>query len=386
MGPKLSNYSAAGSKRPNHIPALDGVRLAAVGLVMLHHITSGSHTSFLLRLVGMQHDNGIGPPLFFVLSGTLLTTVILDARHTENRYRNFLLRRALRIFPLYFGYLGLLTVDTWIQTGKPPVHLWVFALFSQNIFVNYADHIGSVLHTYHLWTIAVQDQFYLIWPLLLWRCNSNRQMRMLCYAGIAFSFLSRVALLDPTFPPEYAVRSLPAVSCCMCLGGLLALERREKTILTHFFLKSLIPLSLVCWVWMWHGLFFNSPLGSLFGYPLVALTCTAIVARAFQPTSVVARVLGSKIFATGGKKYAFAMYMFHPALLNFFLVLSIPSLAVRLALAFATTIVVAGLSYRFIESPFLHMQVGRGKRRGSEPARAPVGSTLATPVPVGRTG
>ena len=376
----MSNYSAASHKRPNHIPALDGVRLVAVGLVILHHITSGSHSSFLLRLIGMQHDNGIGPPLFFVLSGALLTTVILDTRHTENRYGNFLLRRMLRIFPLYFGYLGLLTVATWIETGRPPVHLWVFALFSQNIFVNYAGHTGSVLHTYHLWTIAVQDQFYLLWPLLLWRCNSNRQMRLLCCAGIAFSFLSRVVLLNPAFPPEYTVRSLPAVAGCMCLGGLLALERVERTILTPFFLKSLIPLTFACAVWMWHGLVFNSPLGSLIGYPLVALTCTAVVASALQPTSVIARVFGSKIFATGGKKYAFAMYMFHPALLNFFVLLSIPSLVVRLALFFASTVVISGLSYRFIESPFLHMQVGRGKKRSSEPARAPVGSTFANPV------
>jgi peptidoglycan/LPS O-acetylase OafA/YrhL len=290
----------------------------------------------------------------------------------------------LRIFPLYFGYLGLLTVATWIQTGMPPVHLWVFALFSQNIFVDYAGHTGSVLHTYHLWTIAVQDQFYLLWPLLLWRCDSTRQMRRLCYTGIAFSFLSHVVLLNPAFPAEYTVRSLPAVSCCMCLGGLLALERREKTALTPFFLKSLIPLSLACAVWMWHGLVFNSPLGSLVGYPLIALTCASVVAWALQPSSIVARVLGSKIFATGGKKYAFAMYMFHPCLLNFFVLLSIPSLVVRLALFFTTTVVVSGLSYRFIESPFLHMQVGRGKTRSSEPARAPVGSPVATmsPVPV----
>jgi peptidoglycan/LPS O-acetylase OafA/YrhL len=380
MGPRLSNYPVSSIKRPNHLPALDGVRFVAVGLVILHHITSGSHSSFLLHLVGMQHDNGIGPPLFFVLSGALLTTVILDTRHTDNRYRNFLLRRMLRIFPLYFGYLSLLTVATWIQFGRRPVHLWVFALFSQNIFVNYAGHTGSVLHTYHLWTIAVQDQFYLLWPLLLWRCNSNRQMRLVCFAGIAFSFISHVVLVHPAFPREYTARSLPAVACCMCLGGLLALERREKTVLTPVFLKSLIPLSLACAVWMWHGLVFNSSLGSLLGYPLVALTCTSVIAWALQPTSAIARILSSKILATGGKKYAFAMYMFHPCLLNFFVLLSIPSLIVRLALFFATTIVVSALSYRFIESPFLHMHVGRGKKRSSEPVGALVGSAVATPV------
>jgi peptidoglycan/LPS O-acetylase OafA/YrhL len=380
MGQALSNYLAASRKRSNHIPALDGVRLVAVGLVILHHITSGAQRSFFLHLINMQHDNGIGPPLFFVLSGTLLTTVILDARYAENRYRNFLLRRMLRIFPLYFGYLGLLTIATWIETGSLPSHLWVFALFSQNIFVYYAGHTSSVLHTYHLWTIAVQDQFYLIWPLLLWRCNSNRQMRLLCSAGIVFSVLSHVVLLYPGFPEEYAMRSLPAVAGCMCLGGLLALERREKTVLTPIFLKSLIPLSLACALWMWHGLVFTSPLGSVVGYQLVAMTCAAVIAWALQPTSMVSRILGSKIFAIGGKKYAFGMYMIHPCILNFCVHLGIRSLALRLALFFASTIVISGLSYRFYESPFLHIQVGRGRKRGSE-AAAPVsiGTPFANP-------
>lgn len=380
MGHALSNSLATSRKRPNHIPALDGVRLVAVGLVILHHITSGAHTSFFLHLINMQHDNGIGPPLFFVLSGTLLTKVILDARNAENRYRNFLLRRALRIFPLYFGYLGLLTLATRVETGKLPSYLWVFALFSQNIFVYYAGHTSSVFHTYHLWTIAVQDQFYLIWPLLLWRCNSNRQMRLLCSAGIVLSVLSHVVLLYPGFPQEYAMRSLPAVAGCMCLGGLLALEGREKTILTPIFLKSLIPLSLVCALWMWHGLVFMSPLGSVVGYQLVALTCAAVIARALQPTSMIARTLGSNFFATGGKKYAFGMYMLHPCLLNFVDLLGIHSLAVRLTLFLASTIVLSGLSYRFYESPFLHIQVGGRKKRSSE-AAAPksIGTTFANP-------
>jgi len=75
-------------------------------------VTQGARSSLFLHLIGLQRDNGIGPSLFFVLSGVLLTTVILDTRHTERRYRNFLTRRVLRIFPLYFGYLTLATVAT----------------------------------------------------------------------------------------------------------------------------------------------------------------------------------------------------------------------------------------------------------------------------------
>ena len=155
------------SLRDIHLPALDGVRLLAVALVILHHVTSGSRATVLLHLAGMQHGNGVGRLLFFVLSGALLTTILDETRSTERRYRNFLTRRALRIFPLYFGYLLAAAIATLVVTGSGPRHFWVYCLFVQNIFVHTAEQTGSILHTYHLWTISVQDQFYVIWPLLL---------------------------------------------------------------------------------------------------------------------------------------------------------------------------------------------------------------------------
>src|SRR5260370_22764723 len=104
--------------RSKYIPALDGVRFLAVAFVILHHLTRGSQTYIVLHLLGLQEGNGIGPPLFFVLSGVLLTSVIIDARGTEHRYRNFLTRRALRILPLYLGYLGVAIAATLLLTGR----------------------------------------------------------------------------------------------------------------------------------------------------------------------------------------------------------------------------------------------------------------------------
>jgi len=357
------------STRPKHLPALDGVRLLAVGLVILHHLTSGSHSSVILHLIGLQRGNGLGPPLFFVLSGALLTTVIIDSRDSANRYRNFLLRRVLRIFPLYFAYLAAAIIATWVTTGSPPQNFWVFAFFLQNVFPNTASSTGSVINTYHLWTIAVQDQFYVIWPLLLWKCKNDRQMRYLCYAGIAFSIVFQIIILHPSITPELMGRSLPARAGTMCLGALIALERREKTILTPLMLKSLLPLGFVVAIWMWHGLDFFSPFGSVVGMQLVGLICAAFIATALQPSSWVARTLGSKFFALGGKKYAFGIYMFHPSLLNICINLSLPSKALRLAIFFVSAVVVSGLSYRYYESPFLHMPIGRNN--SPQPAAPP---------------
>jgi peptidoglycan/LPS O-acetylase OafA/YrhL len=344
--------------RSKHIPALDGVRLLAVGLVMLHHLTRGSQTSIVLHLMGLQVGNGLGPPLFFVLSGVLLTTVIIDARGTERRYRNFLARRALRILPLYLAYLGVAIVATFLFAGRHLQNIWVFALFLQNTFLTAASKTGSVLPMYHLWTLAVQDQFYLLWPLLLWKCDSVRKMRYLCVAGIILSFGARLIIIHPLLTPEIFGRILPARAGEICLGALLALDLREQTALSGILRKALLPLSAVLAIWMWHGLSLTTSFGSVIGLQFIAVTSAALIAVALKPSTGIARVLGSKFFALGGKKYAFGMYMFHPLMLTICMSLPIASKGLRLTLFAISTVVISGLSYRYLESFFLHMKVG----------------------------
>jgi peptidoglycan/LPS O-acetylase OafA/YrhL len=362
--------------RSKHIPALDGVRLLAVGLVMLHHLTSGSHASIVLHLVGLQAGNGLGPPLFFVLSGVLLTTVIIDARGTEHRYRNFLTRRALRIFPLYLGYLGVAMVATFWLTDRHLHNVWVFALFLQNTFLTAASKTGSVLPMYHLWTLAVQDQFYLLWPLLLWRCDSIRKMRYLCLAGIILSFGARIIITHPSLTPELFGRILPARAGEMCLGALVALDLRERTALSSLLRKALLPLSAVLAIWMWHGLSLTTSFGSVIGLQLIAVTSAALIAAALKPSTWTARVLGSKFFALGGKKYAFAMYVFHPLMLEICMSVPIASKGLRLTLFAISTVLISGLSYRYLESFFLHMKVGGTVSKVDVPVSPP----LETPV------
>lgn len=353
--------------RSRHIPALDGVRFLAVSFVILHHLTRGSQTSIVLHLLGLQQGNGLGPTLFFVLSGVLLTTVIIDARGTEHRYRNFLARRALRILPLYLGYLGVAIVATFLLTGRHLQNLWVFAFFLQNTFLTAASNTGSVLPMYHLWTLAVQDQFYILWPLLLWRCDSIRKMRYLCVAGIILSFVARLIITHPSLTPDLFGRILPAQTGSMCLGALVALDLREKTALSGILRKALLPLSAMLAIWMWHGLSLTASLGSVFGLQLIAVTSAALIAVALKPSTWIARVLGSKFFALGGKKYAFAMYVFHPLMLEICISLPIASKALRLSLFGISTLVISGLSYRYLESFFLHIKVGAPASRAGVP-------------------
>ena len=93
-------------------------------------------------------------------------------------------------------------------------------------------------------------------------------------------------------------------------------------------------------------------------HDLIALTSAALIAVALEPSSWIARLLGSKFFALGGKKYAFAMYIFHPLILEICTSLPIASKGLRLSLFAISTVLISGLSYRYLESYFLHMKVG----------------------------
>lgn len=160
------------------IPAMDGLRGIAVLLILLFHAPGLraliDHEYW--RAVGRQF--WIGVDIFFVLSGYLITRVLIESRDRQNYFRGFYWRRALRILPAYWTVLILTGIATWwLQPdlyqnylGLLPRHL----LFVQNwpVVVNgvFTDEWALA----PLWSIAVEEQFYLVWPLLLWATPLHR--------------------------------------------------------------------------------------------------------------------------------------------------------------------------------------------------------------------
>jgi peptidoglycan/LPS O-acetylase OafA/YrhL len=142
-----------------HLPALDGMRGAAVLLVVTYHF-------------GLLRFGWAGVWLFFVLSGYLITSILLETRSLGlgSFLGRFYWRRFLRIFPLYFGFIGLVMV-AWLFTGFPSgagtQFPWL-ATFSYNIYMALAHKVGLEQAFHHLWSISTEEQFYLVWPLLIW--------------------------------------------------------------------------------------------------------------------------------------------------------------------------------------------------------------------------
>ena len=159
------------------MPQLDSLRAFAVGAVMLVHFNYP-----FLAFVPL----GLGVPLFFVLSGFLITGILLRGQPTAECIGGFYLRRGLRLFPLYFLVVAIIAVfsqelrDAWPYYAFYGVNFWV----AKNMQWGVATHF---------WTLAVEEQFYLLWPLVV-LFTPRRVLAYLCVSLIPISLAFRVAM------------------------------------------------------------------------------------------------------------------------------------------------------------------------------------------------
>lgn len=215
-----------------HILALDGIRGLAILMVMLSHFLMPEffrdNTHYRILQMGW-----LGVDLFFVLSGFLITGILSDTRHKASGYwSGFIKRRLLRIFPLYYGSV-LIVWLTILFVEKAPDRLqgydsfgWFFA-FAPNIAMALKDNWLYHSHVFslnHLWSVAIEEQFYLLWPLVVWLLP-QRILLFLCALIVVGSTSIRLST-DVHFGHEWTLASYTLPWCRMdglAIGGFLAI-------------------------------------------------------------------------------------------------------------------------------------------------------------------
>jgi peptidoglycan/LPS O-acetylase OafA/YrhL len=212
------------------IPELDGLRGLAILAVMLFHYAP--ETGPLHFLAPALMIGWIGVDLFFVLSGYLITGILLDTAGRPGYYRNFIIRRGLRILPLYYACLVLYGVVTYY----PYPFDWKDFLHATGWYFGYFGNVKAFLENgwprmailTPLWSLQVEEQFYLTFPLLVWALKRRTLAMVLAGATVAALAIRTAMTLAM---PANLIGTYVLTPCRMdalAMGGLIAIAVRER--------------------------------------------------------------------------------------------------------------------------------------------------------------
>ena len=275
---------------------LDGLRGVAVLLVLLSHAIAEPLQYRIIpldsALKAVFNTGWIGVDLFFVLSGFLITGILLDTKGEPRWWSNFVARRALRIFPLYYGALILLFVilprlTHWSDPEFAVLQAnqkwyWTYAV---NLLIGLTSEHSTPLHTGHLWSLSLEEQFYLIWPLVVWVCSPGKLLRV-CVLVAVSGLVFRVALVMHDPQAALAVYLLtPGRLDALMIGAALAVVARAPgglarlgTWAPHALLGGALGIAGLA-IWR-SGLELSDPVIAIAIYPLVALVLGAVLVMA----------------------------------------------------------------------------------------------------------
>jgi peptidoglycan/LPS O-acetylase OafA/YrhL len=205
---------------------LDGMRGLAALMVFFSHFPLGTSISVADKIGKLAHT---GLMYFFVLTGFLITRILLANKGADHYYRNFYVRRILRIFPLYYLaliiYLFIVPLIYHLPIPGFEVQRWYW-IYLQNIAFSFRWITDG---PHHLWSLAVEEHFYLIWPVLIVICT-QKQLFKTAFILVGVAIISRLWLMHNIAAVHYFT-----LSCCdsMALGGLLAAIERKGLLMKY---------------------------------------------------------------------------------------------------------------------------------------------------------
>jgi peptidoglycan/LPS O-acetylase OafA/YrhL len=369
------------SREDSRVLELDGLRGAAILLVMVWHYFGVPYTPQAHTILGYIHLSSrmtwTGVDLFFVLSGYLISTNLMATRDRARYFRVFYTRRCARIIPLYFTILtlhSLVTLPTVQATFLPTSALfdnrvpkWAFFTFTQNIVMavqqRFADQALGVT-----WSLAVEEQFYLLLPLLIW-CVPNRFLPWAALGCVTTAVLTRLALVqllgDAAAMPCYVL--LPTRWDSLFLGVLagwvLAAPERHAWIqrkARYLWLSLLVLLAGAGWMTVTARGVIMSDFVSGWGYTWIGLLYAVLLVLVRTAGSRVLKSLFCNRWLCRMGVLSYGMYLFHQSVHGIVQsVLGAPSAGagywLGLGVAVGLTVVLAEVSWRWLESPFIRL-------------------------------
>lgn len=362
-------------------PALDGMRGIAFIMVLLQHY------------FGLPWG-WTGVDLFFVLSGFLISGILFDTRNSAHYFRNFYVRRTLRIFPLYYGIMLALLLTFPLFRWRWTWHWLVWAVYLGNFArfvhpyvaasplerladfqpVGFLGHHQVTPFLGHFWSLCVEEQFYLVWPLIVFWIRDRRKLMWVCASTLPVCLVLR--LLGQHFLPawmldnEILYRATPFRVDALLLGGLVALWLRggkgDRLIrlgnrLFPFALAFMVGSAMV----IANGHLFRVPYlypswKFTWGLTVIDLFSALLILACLREGSITNRTLRLPPLRWLGR-ISYGAYVLHDIPHLFYLqlghkILPRHTTSCTTAVAFFGTLGLAWLSFRFFESPFLDLK------------------------------
>ena len=285
-----------------HVPELDGIRGIAILLVLLYH----SHVPFFINM------GWSGVDLFFVLSGFLITSILLNTKKSPSYFSSFYARRMLRIFPLYFSFLF-----AYFCVLLPLAHQFgraqEFTNAGQSWYWFYLQNWWSgsgTLWLAHFWSLAVEEQFYLVWPLLVFLLSR----RALAYSSVFMlvgCLMLRVMFVRHHALPEVIHRVTVFRIDTLALGGLVAVLVACGIRQSRFKTPALLGVALLAIGLRWVPAHSKQML--TVGFTGVAIASAYLVFYAVTNTgssALFSTALRSRLLQKFGK-YSYGLYILH---------------------------------------------------------------------------
>ena len=362
------------------LPGLDGVRGLAILMVLaVHFVGDATPTTWGERLAVKLANYGMfGVDLFFVLSGFLITGLLLDSKGDPHYFRNFYARRTLRIFPLYYAVLALLFIVLPRLLAVPAplaearAHQGWLWTYTANFFIA-AKGTWALSYVSHFWSLAIEEHFYLLWPFVVLAVRRDTLERI-CLVVIGAALALRIGLSLAGVSDLSISVLTPCRVDALCLGGLLAAVGRRDVGAARLVRQSgravlavgAITLAVSAWCALTKsGLALLHPIrGTLLALFFGALTLTSVQDPG---ASFVARVFHARWLRTFGK-YSYGLYVYHGVLSQHMLTLRTQdrleallgghsiAIAAQAGLGVAISFVVAALSYELFEKKFLGLK------------------------------